>query len=160
MFFNLSSQGLRWSGWFIVIILLSQVISYVYIVVFHISHPTSRLRANNFEESPESWRSSPQESRAFVKRVVSTFLFKARWALLLSEMSRILFSTKCQKNVASQAIVAMVIFANAIWLAIQTDWRLRLEGRKCQSFLFVWFYQSGHLTTVIPDHPNDLVRSC
>jgi len=49
-----------------------------------------------------------QESRSFVQRMVATFLFKA--------------------------IVAMVIFANAIWLAIQTDWRLRnayapLEGR-------------------------------
>lgn len=81
------------------------------------------LQANNIEEFP-ILEICTQESRSFVQRMVATFLFKARWRLLSYFFQRC--PEFCVKNVASQAIVAMVIFANAIWLAIQTDWRLRL----------------------------------
>lgn len=81
------------------------------------------LQANNIEEFP-ILEICTQESRSFVQRMVATFLFKAGWRLLSYFFQRC--PKFCVKNVASQAIVAMVIFANAIWLAIQTDWRLRL----------------------------------
>ena len=144
-------------------IVISSYIIYIYMFVFHISHPTSRLRANNFEESPESWRSSPQESRAFVKRVVSTFLFKARWTFVtFRDVKNFVF------NEMSKMCEKCRPLSRWSFLLMQFGWPFRQigdwgwKGRKCQdSFLvLVWFYQSGHLTTVIPDHPNDLVRSC
>ena len=122
VFFNLSSEGLRWSGCFVLIILLYQLY-HIHMFLCHISHPTSRCKHTTSKSSP-SWRSAHRKAEALSSGWSRHSFLRPGGSYFFQRCPE--FCVQRVKNVTSQAIVAMVIFANAIWLAIQTDWRLRL----------------------------------
>lgn len=89
----------------------------------HISHPTSRCKHTTSKSSP-SWRSAHRKAEALSSGWSRHSFLRPGGSYFFQRCPE--FCVQRVKNVTSQAIVAMVIFANAIWLAIQTDWRLRL----------------------------------